>query len=106
MALTIYGPGARVFVESFKPWRPQGLCLEELHPVDEEQLPEEVGVEIDEHFGPIVHCAGDGCTSRVRFDWRHERQLCDACGGPPIVHAPLCDVTEFGPHAECDCGAR
>lgn len=104
MGVVLYGPAAIEFLESAAPDQAREYSAATWF----EDGPGDVGgVEVDEHFGPIVHCVGDGCDSRVRFDWRNDRQLCDACGGPPVQHGPGCDVTVHEDvDAQCDCGAR
>jgi hypothetical protein len=104
MGVVLYGPAAIEFLEDVAPDQAREYSAKEWF----EDGPGDVGgVEVDDYFGPIVHCAGDGCDSRVRFDWRHDRQLCDACGGPPVQHGPRCDVAVLNRlDAACDCGAR
>jgi hypothetical protein len=110
MGLTIYGPDARAIEGEIEAC--EWIDGEEIDEDDElldfeaEGDPEKCGVYVGDEFGPIVWCESVGCHSRVRFDWRHERQLCELCGGPPVVHAPTCDVVAYGVDWQCDCGAR
>lgn len=95
MGLTIYGTRAVAYLQEAGP---DDLAK----PLDGDLVAD--GVTIGETFGPIVYCE-DGCGHRVRFNWRHDRQLCDACGGPPVVHGPTCPARKRAAWA-CDCGAR